>query len=58
MAQNYEALIQLRPLIEAYFAETMVMVDDDRIRNNRLNQLQQISRMALVIASLDHLMTK
>lgn len=58
MADNYNALMKLRPFIEAYFAETMVMVDDELIRNNRLNQLSQISRMALVIASLDHLITK
>ena len=58
MADNYQALVQLRPLIEAYFADTMVMVDDESIRNNRLNQLKQISKMALVIASLDHLITK
>lgn len=58
MAENYQALIALRPFIEAYFDETMVMVDDIAIRNNRLNQLKQISKMALVIASLDHLITK
>ncbi|MHC5268084.1 glycine--tRNA ligase subunit beta [Enterococcus sp. LJL98] len=58
MTENYAALVALRPLIEAYFAETMVMVEDEAIRNNRLNQLSQISHMALVIASLDHLITK
>lgn len=58
LSDNYDALIQLRPFIEAYFSETMVMVEDEVIRNNRLNQLSQISRMALVIASLDHLITK
>ena len=58
IADNYQALVELRPLIEAYFAETMVMVDDTKIRNNRLNQLKQISKMALVIASLDRLITK
>ena len=58
MGDNYQALVNLRPLIEAYFDQTMVMVDDQNVRNNRLNQLKQISRMALMIASLDHLVTK
>ena len=58
MAQNYEDLTALRPLIENYFDQTMVMVDDDKVRRNRLTQLNKIAKMALAVASLDALITK
>lgn len=56
--QNYGSLVALRPLIEAYFEQTMVMVDDEAVRINRLLQLRQIAEMAQTIASLDSLITK
>ena len=31
IAENYEALVNLRPLIDAYFNETMVMVEDEKV---------------------------
>ena len=58
MADNYQALVALRPLIEEYFNQTMVMVDDEKVKNNRLAQLGQIASMALALASLDLLITK
>ncbi|MGQ4818630.1 DALR anticodon-binding domain-containing protein, partial [Enterococcus faecium] len=36
IAENYEALVNLRPLIDAYFNETMVMVEDEKVKQNRL----------------------
>ena len=36
----------------------MVMVDDDKVRRNRLTQLNKIAKMALAVASLDALITK
>ncbi|HPJ00213.1 MAG TPA: glycine--tRNA ligase subunit beta [Enterococcus sp.] len=56
--ENYRALVGLRPLIEAYFEQTMVMVEDEAVRNNRLLQLRKISKMSLALASLDTLITK
>ncbi len=56
--ENYRALVALRPLIENYFEQTMVMVDDEAVRNNRLLQLRKISKMSLALASLDALITK
>ena len=56
--ENYNQLVALRPLIEAYFDQTMVMVEDPAVRNNRLAQLQQIDEMALSLASLDQIITK
>ncbi|MDN6289553.1 MAG: glycine--tRNA ligase subunit beta [Tetragenococcus koreensis] len=56
--ESYQALTSLRPLIEDYFDQTMVMVDDEAVRNNRLAQLRKISKMALAVASLKDLVTK
>ncbi|EMW5664021.1 glycine--tRNA ligase subunit beta [Enterococcus faecalis] len=58
IAENYEALVNLRPLIDAYFNETMVMLEDEKVKQNRLKQLMQIAKMALSIASLDLLIVK
>ncbi|WP_395580543.1 glycine--tRNA ligase subunit beta [Enterococcus faecalis] len=58
IAENYEALVNLRPLIDAYFNDTMVMVEDEKVKQNRLKQLMQIAKMALSIASLDLLIVK
>ena len=58
LTENFDALKSLNPLIEAYFENTMVMVDDEKIRNNRLVQLRDIAQMALSFASLDKLIVK
>lgn len=58
LTQNFDALKSLNPLIEDYFENTMVMVDDEKIRNNRLVQLREIAQMALSFASLDKLIVK
>lgn len=58
IAENYEALVNLRPLIDAYFNETMVMVEDEKVKQNRLKQLMKIAKMALSIASLELLIVK
>lgn len=58
MAENYQALVDLRPLIERYFEETMVMVENEDVKENRLNELNRIAKMALSLASLDLLIVK
>ncbi|MGX7245183.1 glycine--tRNA ligase subunit beta [Enterococcus quebecensis] len=58
MLENYQALVSLRPLIEQYFEETMVMVEDERVKVNRLNELNRIAKMSLSLASLDLLIVK
>ncbi|MBM7688280.1 glycine--tRNA ligase subunit beta [Enterococcus ureilyticus] len=58
MSENYQALVELRPLIERYFEETMVMVEDEQIKVNRLKELNRIAKMALSLASLDLLIVK
>lgn len=49
MAENYQTLTNLRPVIERYFNETMIMVEDEKVRDNRLNQL------AIITLSLIHI---
>lgn len=58
LAENYQALRDLRPLIEDYFDHTMVMCEDEKVRQNRLLQLKVISQLALSFASLDQLVVK
>lgn len=58
LAENFNELKALNPLIETYFDNTMVMVDDEEVRNNRLRQLSEIAQMALSFASLDKLIIK
>ncbi|WP_375179701.1 glycine--tRNA ligase subunit beta [Enterococcus rotai] len=58
MSENYQALVALRPLIEQYFEETMVMVEDEQVKVNRLKELNRIAKMALSLASLDLLIVK
>lgn len=56
--ENYDQLVSLRPLIENYFDQTMVMAEEPAVRKNRLTQLSQIAAMALSLASLDQIITK
>ncbi|EOS7801675.1 glycine--tRNA ligase subunit beta [Enterococcus hirae] len=56
--ENYDQLVSLRPLIENYFDQTMVMAKEPEVRKNRLTQLSQIATIALSLASLDQIITK
>lgn len=56
--ENYDQLVSLRPLIENYFDQTMVMAKEPEVRKNRLTQLNQIATIALSLASLDQIITK
>lgn len=58
MSENYQTLTNLRPVIQRYFSDTMIMVEDEKVRDNRLNQLAIIARMANALASLDKIITK
>lgn len=54
----FGVLVNLRPLINVYFDENMIMVDDEKIRNNRLSQLTDIAKLSLAFASIDRLLLK
>jgi len=48
-------LAGLRELVDRFFDEVMVMVDDATLRNNRLSLLQQLSAQFLNVADITHL---
>ena len=58
LATDYELLRQLRQPISAYFDKTMVMADDERVKNNRLLQLSQVAALTKVFGQLDQLNVK
>ncbi len=48
-SENFEGILSLfrdiKPYVDRFFDEVFVMVEDERIRNNRLNLLKKISEM-------------
>lgn len=45
-------LAELRPAVDAFFTAVMVMVDDQRLRNNRLALLMQLREIFSVVADI------
>lgn len=58
IAANFEQLTALRPLIENYFAENMIMDKNEAIKNNRLKQLSILARLIFIVGNLDELVVK
>jgi glycyl-tRNA synthetase beta chain len=56
--ENFTALRDLEPAIDAYFEATMVMVDDTAVRQNRLAQLTQLARLIFQVGDLKQLIVK
>ncbi|MDT7014529.1 glycine--tRNA ligase subunit beta [Levilactobacillus namurensis] len=54
----YAALAAIQPAIADYFEATMVMADDDAVRNNRLAELTRLANLALQLGDLDQLIVK
>lgn len=54
----YNALAELKPVINDYFEATMVMVDDEKVKNNRLSQLKQLAELILRLGDLNQLIVK
>jgi glycyl-tRNA synthetase beta chain len=54
--KNYQAILaelaQLRPAVDRFFDEVMVMVDDEKVRNNRLALLAQLRHLFLMVADI------
>ena len=51
-------LITLQSTVDRFFDETMVMVDDKKIRDNRLSLLNKLHLLFLDIADISLLQTK
>ncbi|WP_270331088.1 glycine--tRNA ligase subunit beta [Lapidilactobacillus dextrinicus] len=58
IAENYEQLHALQPLIANYFDENMIMADDEKVRRNRLIQLALIQRLIKIFGNLQELVVK
>ncbi|GEL12468.1 glycine--tRNA ligase [Lapidilactobacillus concavus DSM 17758] len=56
--QNYQELHDLRPIIEAYFEENMIMAEDQNVRRNRLTQLLILQKLIRVFGNLNELIVK
>lgn len=49
------ALAQLRPVVDAFFDNVMVMAEDEQLKLNRLALLQQLSQQFLQVADFSHI---
>ena len=58
LADLYEGFVQLQPVIDQYFDTNMIMDKDERIRNNRLAQLSNVSELADRLGDLSKLVIK
>ena len=58
-AQDYEAVLvelaQLRPEVDAFFDQVMVMADDKALRTNRLQLLHSLQALFVDVADISHL---
>ncbi len=50
-----QALADLQPVVDAFFDNIMVMVDDEALRNNRIALLQTLRGLFLEVADISHL---
>ncbi|MFC3928033.1 glycine--tRNA ligase subunit beta [Streptococcus caprae] len=58
MASNLDKLFALSPVIDAFFDNTMVMADDEAVKNNRLALLAVLTAKARKVAAFNLLNTK
>ena len=58
MTDNVDRLFVLSPIIDAFFDNTMVMVDDEAVKKNRLNLLDRLAQKANTIAAFNEIRTK
>ncbi|MFJ7746214.1 glycine--tRNA ligase subunit beta [Peribacillus sp. NPDC097295] len=51
--EHFDMLISLQNEIEAYFEHTMVMADDESVRNNRLSLMKEVSDLVSSFAAVN-----
>lgn len=56
--EAFEALISLQTSINHYFDNTMIMVDDSKVRENRLNQMAVIAEQIKAFAKMNEIIVK
>lgn len=57
-ANLYQGFVQLQPVIDQYFDTNMIMAKDEKIKNNRLSQLSEVSQLADRLGDLSKLVIK
>jgi glycyl-tRNA synthetase beta chain len=57
-ARLYHLLLELKPSINAYFDNTMVMAENQEIRENRLNQMAALSALIMKFAKVNDINVK
>ncbi|EHJ51747.1 glycine--tRNA ligase subunit beta [Streptococcus macacae] len=58
VSENIDRLFTLSPIIDAFFDNTMVMTEDQELRNNRLAILSNLMEKANTIAAFNKINTK
>ena len=58
LAANLDQLFALSPVIDAFFDHTMVMAEDEAVRNNRLALLASLTAKAGQLAQFNQINTK
>ncbi|MGX7013689.1 glycine--tRNA ligase subunit beta [Vagococcus silagei] len=58
LKEMFDELKKLTPLIQDYFEDTMVMIDDEKVKENRLSQLRKLANIVVPFANLEHLVVK
>ena len=58
IADQFNELASLQPIISAYFDHTMVMADDESIRQNRLTQMKKLAEVIGSFAAMNEIQVK
>lgn len=56
--EAFELLVSMKPEIAHYFENTMVMAEDDNIRENRLNQMAKLAKLIKQFANMNEIIVK
>lgn len=56
--ETYELLVSLKGRINDYFDHTMVMVDDEKLKNNRLNLMVKLAKIIKNFANVTEIIVK
>jgi glycyl-tRNA synthetase beta chain len=57
-AKVFELLSSLQPYIDKYFDNTMVMADDEEVKNNRLSQMVHLAEIIKLFADTNAILVK
>jgi glycyl-tRNA synthetase beta chain len=57
-SQALEALVRLKPTIDAFFTAVMVNADDKTVRNNRLSLLKEVDDLFMAFADFSQIVVQ